>query len=304
MNLSIRTRKWFVILQYIGLPILLLLSVVSRPPGVSEYASVLIAMGILLLWAISSIALSEINYRHAESAKKQQEQFTVDISHDLRTPTAALRTLLEVSQLDPKLSSHTPSQQVFARALIQVDSISSITDRLLRLSRLETAYIPRLQPVQLSSTIIKVIDLLEPLAHSKKQSVIIDIDKSIYVYAIPDELTQLYVVFLDNAIKFSPHESTIHIVANIQRSYVMISIRDNGIGLSSQEQKNIFDRFYRTDSARQKTATTSGFGLGLAIASIIATRHKTKIIVTSAPQKGATFTIRLKRAKAPDFLEL
>lgn len=296
MKSSISTRKWFIALQYIGLPTLLLLSVVSQPPGMSEQAGMLLSTGILLVWALTSIVLAEISYRRAETAKRQQEQFTADISHDLRTPTAALRTLLEVSQLDPKLKSHTPSQEVFTRALAQVDSITTLTGKLLRLSQFETTATPRLEPAKLQSILTKVCAQLEPLAKKKRQTIAITSSQTLHVYAVPDELAQLLVILLDNAIKFSPQKSAIHITATEQRSHVTLSIRDAGAGLTPQEQKHIFDRFYRTDSARQKAGTTSGFGLGLAIAAAVATRHKSKIIVTSTPGNGAAFSIRLKRA--------
>lgn len=291
-----KSRAWFVALQYVGLPLLFLLSVVSQPPGMSQQTGMFIGMAILFIWAISSVILAEVNYRKAEVAKRQQEQFTADVSHDLRTPVAALRTLLEVSQLDPKLQSHKPSQEVFARALTQVDTMTAMTDRLLRLSRFETTTAPRLEPIKLHPLVMNAYTQLEPLAKEKQQTIKLSIDENLSVYAAADELIQLLTILLDNAIKFSPKRSIIDISTKKQRSHILLSVRDSGCGLTPDEQKYVFNRFYRTDKARQKTDKTSGFGLGLAIAAAIARRHKNKITVNSQPNQGATFSIRLKQA--------
>ncbi len=260
----------------------------------SQQTSMIVGMGVLLVWAISSVTLAEINYRKVQIAKKQQEQFIADISHDLRTPTAALRTLLEVSQLDPELKSHTPSQEIVTRALAQVTIMTALTDKLLRLSRFETTTAPRLAPVDLRSLVSDTQAQLQPLAQKKQQTITCSISEDLYVYAIADELSQLLAILLDNAIKFSPRRSTITISANKQRTHVVLSTRDSGCGLTPDQQKHIFDRFYRTDKARQNTEQSTGFGLGLAIAATIARRHKSKVVVDSQPNHGATFSIRLK----------
>lgn len=296
MKPPLSSRKWFVGLQYIGLPLLLLLSVVSSPPWLSQQASIILGVGILFLWAISSIILAEINYRKAEAAGRQQEQFTADISHDLRTPTAALRTLLEVSQLDPKLKQHAPSQKVFTRALKQVDAITTLTEKLLRLSQFETTAAPQLRPVKLYLLLEDVRTQLAPLAAKKSVSFTVTAAKTLRVRAASDELAQLVTILLDNAIKFAPDKSTVHITTTEQRSHIVLSVHNTGSHLTKSEQKHIFDRFYRTDTARQKTDGTSGFGLGLAIAAAIATRHKSKITVASTSDSDTTFSIRLKRA--------
>lgn len=290
------SRGWFVFLQYIGLPLLILMTLVSQPVWLNEQSSILLSIGILLTWSIVSLALAEVNYRQAISAKRQQEQLIADISHDLRTPTSAMQTLLEIAQIDPKLTDDRPAQDVISRALVQVDVITSLINRLLQLSRLEYTSAPRLKPTSLRDLVVMAYTQLEPAIQRKQQTVTIAINAEINVYALADELVQLLVILLDNASKFSPAGSAIRIAAVEQRFRVVVSVIDNGVGLTAYEKKHIFDRFYQADYARRKTDTNQGFGLGLAIAAVIARRHKSVITVKSTAGSGSVFTIRLKRA--------
>ena len=282
-------------MQRVGLPFFFLLSFVStRLDAGSPTAISTLSISLLIIWAISSVILAEISYRQAAKAKEQQKRFTADISHDLRTPTAALQTLLEVSQLDPALRAHRPAQDVFARALAQVHSISSLTDRLLRLSQLETTPPPHLTPVCLQPVVADAISQLEPLSQQKQQTITAEISPTLQVAASADELAQLVVILLDNAIKFSPPRASITITLRHTTSHVVVAVHDSGPGMTPEEHAHIFDRFYRADLSRHRE-DDSGFGLGLAIAAAIATRHGSKISVTSQPGSGTTFTFRLKR---------
>jgi signal transduction histidine kinase len=105
---------------------------------------------------------------------------------------------------------------------------------------------------------------------------------------------QLITILLDNAIKYSPPDTQIVVDNKIKADCIKITIKDQGIGISSNDLPHLFDRFYRADLARSK-ATTPGFGLGLAIAKKIIDLHHGSIMVKSQIDHGSTFIINLPR---------
>ncbi len=111
------------------------------------------------------------------------------------------------------------------------------------------------------------------------------------------QLTELFVIFFDNAIKYSPEKTTITITSEMSDHSVKIHIIDQGIGISQKDLPHIFDRFYRADKSRTKT-DVNGYGLGLAIAKKIVTDHKGTISVKSTVGGGTIFTIHLPAANA------
>jgi signal transduction histidine kinase len=116
------------------------------------------------------------------------------------------------------------------------------------------------------------------------------------VVVVGDErlLTQAIVILLDNAIKYSPDKTTIHVVVAIDAQRAVIKVRDEGPGIASADQSRIFDRFYRVDQSRNRHKTP-GHGLGLSIARKIVEQHNGHIAVESVPGRGATFVVVLPR---------
>src|SRR5207245_715219 len=105
-------------------------------------------------------------------------------------------------------------------------------------------------------------------------------------------LTQALVTLLDNAIKYSPAKSTIHVYAAAHGKYALINVRDEGSGIAPENLPHIFDRFYRADASRNKQQH-DGFGIGLALAKKITEQHHGEIIAASTPGKGSTFALKL-----------
>jgi two-component system sensor histidine kinase SenX3 len=110
-------------------------------------------------------------------------------------------------------------------------------------------------------------------------------------------LVELLVILLDNAIKYSPEKTTVHISEQPSQKFLAIHVKDEGPGLTPEEQEHIFERFYRTDSSRTH-ASTHGYGLGLSIAENIIRLHDGGLTVTSSKGKGSTFIVTLPFTKA------
>jgi len=114
--------------------------------------------------------------------------------------------------------------------------------------------------------------------------VIVEADKS--------SLQKMVVILLDNAIKYTPEKGKVMLSTNQDKRQVLLSVEDTGIGIAKEDLPHVFDRFYRMDQSRSKT-NVPGFGLGLSIVKRIVDLHKGSIGVSSAPEKGSTFTVRL-----------
>lgn len=113
-----------------------------------------------------------------------------------------------------------------------------------------------------------------------------------YILANKEELTQLFTILIDNAIKYSYEKNTIIISTHKEAHMLSIDVIDTGIGIEKEAIPHIFDRFYRADSSRTKQ-NIPGYGLGLSIAKNIVQDHHGTITVQSEINKGSTFTVKL-----------
>jgi signal transduction histidine kinase len=117
-----------------------------------------------------------------------------------------------------------------------------------------------------------------------------------YIHAARGTITDLMTIFLDNSIKYSPEKTTISLFSSTTDGVVLISIKDQGIGIKKADQSKIFNRFYRTDESRSKSPA-NGYGLGLSIALKTIKSLEGKIEIESELNQGTTFTIVLPRVK-------
>ena len=129
---------------------------------------------------------------------------------------------------------------------------------------------------------------------SKLKDIGIELPKTkLIIFGDPDQLVELFVTLLGNAIKYSPNKSKIQIKAHKDHnSMVVIKVIDNGIGISQIDLPHIFERFYRADHSRNKSKV-DGYGLGLSLAESIVKTHNGKITVKSTVGEGSVFTVLL-----------
>jgi two-component system sensor histidine kinase CiaH len=245
-------------------------------------------LGTLVFGSLLSYGLAKRHIQPIEKALEAQSRFTTDASHELRTPLTTLQTEIEVSLRDKKLNLTDAKQQLESN-LEEVIKLRDLSDRLLRLARDE-------QDMKLSKTnyqqVVKdAIEQAEPLAVSKR----ITLDNQtapLNVIANPQHLQDVFVILIDNAIKYSPPQSTVTIKTVRRGNYGLIEISDQGQGIKKSELSHIFDRFYRGDQSRSKDKA-SGYGLGLSIAYKLVTAQQGTIEAKSELKKGSTFTVKL-----------
>jgi signal transduction histidine kinase len=250
----------------------------------------LINLFILVGGGMLSYYLARRTLKPIEDIHEAQSRFTADASHELRTPIAAMRLENELSLTDDKLTLSKAKEQLKSN-IEELDKLTSLSENLLKLARLDNEGLEK-NNTKVIDIIDTAIDRVKETTEQKKQTVTAKkLDKG-YMNANADSITEALVTLLDNASKYSPSKSEIVISTKRTKSYIEFSIKDEGIGISEEDQKLIFDRFYRADNSRQKN-DVSGYGIGLSIAKSVAELHGGSIIVKSKINKGSTFTLSI-----------
>ncbi len=255
-----------------------------------------INLAILGISAAAGYFLAGRTLRPIQQMVDKQNQFITDASHELRTPLTALKTGIEVNLRDKNFNLK-QAKTVLQENLTDVEKLRSLSDNLLTLSVLQHSNITAFKQIALDDVIKSSIEKVKPLAQHKHITLKSSVSKS-WVKGDHSRLVDLFVIFLDNAIKYSPEKTTITIHTEKVDSVVKTSIADQGMGIHEKDIPHIFERFYRVDKSRS-TVHTDGYGLGLAIAHEILTSHKGSVTVESTPDKGSTFIISLPSLKTP-----
>jgi heavy metal sensor kinase len=222
----------------------------------------------------------------------QMRRFTADVSHQLRTPLTAIRSVGEVGLRGYR--DEAAYRSIIASMLEEADRLASLVHRLLTLSRSETgqAALSR-EPVDLHALAIEVVAHLGVLAEEKQQSIVVDPHDGAEALADREVLRQAFINLVDNAIKFSPVGGRVRIRISETPKDAMFEVVDSGPGVSPEARARIFDRFYRAaDEA------SGGSGLGLSIARGAAEANGGRLTLESTGPSGSTFRITIPRAPA------
>jgi two-component system sensor histidine kinase CiaH len=246
---------------------------------------------VLAVGSLASYLLARRTLRPVEEAHIAQTRFVSDTSHELRTPLAVMKSELEVSLRDPALTKK-ELRDVLKSNLEEVDNLARMSETLLAMSRMDTKKLPK-----------QVLDLRlvvkEAMSRFKQPSSRLTLSgKPAYVIGNQPSLTELFMILIDNALKYSPAKSQVLITVGAKGTNAEVSITNDGDGIDAKALDHIFDRFYRADSSRTNS-DQKGFGLGLAIAKQIADMHGAEITASSAPKEPTTFTYRQSKISRP-----
>ncbi len=225
-------------------------------------------------------------------AFESQERFVSDASHELKTPLAILRGELDLMRSRPR----TPEEvtEFLSSASQELDQLSRLVEDLLLLARVDAGAgsIARAE-LRLDEVALEVVARLQKVAGARKIKIRFDLEGS--EFTVLGDSNLLHSVFhnlVENAVKFSPDESTVVVRMVSQGDQISTFVSDEGPGIDPAEQARIFDRFFRAEGAREKTA---GMGLGLAIARRIADAHGARLWVESQPGRGSHFGFSIKK---------
>jgi PAS domain S-box-containing protein len=235
------------------------------------------------------LVLSDVTDRHRMEAA--QRRFVADASHEMRTPIAALKGMLEL--LEDGAKDVPKVRDDFIHTMqTEADRLSRLVGDLLTLARLEAGNLKLELAPQLAAELLdEVANLMRTLADQSGVTLVVEAPAGMSVMADRDRITQVLVSFTDNALKHSPAGTTIHLRAQPREGMVRFEVADEGPGIGHDELDRVFERFYRADSAREG----SGTGLGLAIAKEIVEAHGSVISVQSELGAGTTFGFELTK---------
>lgn len=254
---------------------------------------VILNLLVLVVGAAISYYLARRTLQPIENSMVAQDRFVTDASHELRTPLTAILASNEVALRKPHITLK-QAKDVIKSNMEEMVKLKDLSDGLLSLARQDTGTIIT-KPVSLQDVAGEAMNRVLQAAQAKQVSIQDDVS-AIKVSGDTQSLVQAVTVLLDNAIKYSPEKSTIHLEGHAKDGDGYLSVRDEGTGISPKDLPRIFDRFYRADPART-ASDTSGHGIGLSIAQKIMEQHHGKITVSSAPDQGSTFTLQLPLAE-------
>ena len=227
-----------------------------------------------------------------DNAFSTQKQFSANAAHELRTPLAVLQTNLEVfeKKQEPEMVEY---QQLFTMIREQTTRLSQLVGTLLDMTNLKS--VPRTDQVALEELVDEVFCDLDPVA--EKAGISIHFDDSSSQDSHTD-VTGSYVLLyravynlVENAIKYNRPNGSVTVSVKEKNSQVMILVKDTGIGISPENQKKIFDPFFRVDKSRSRAM--GGAGLGLALVDSIAKEHRGTVKVLESSSAGSTIVLML-----------
>ena len=258
----------------------------------------LVNLAVLVVGGGAAYLLARRTLVPIEQALEAQTRFAADASHELRTPLTAMKSEIEVALRDKELGA-ADARDILTSSLEEIDKLDSLASGLLKLAQRQGE--PAYESVQLLAAVDAAAGRLAKAASQRGITIDVTVPKSLEVEASRPNLVELIVILLDNALKYSPDNSRIGIVATSDGHCLRLKVTDQGIGIKPDEVPHIFDRFYRSDSSRSKQ-DAHGYGLGLAIARSIVGQHQGQITVQSPAGVGTTMTVRLPLARPNDWL--
>lgn len=227
---------------------------------------------------------------------KTRRDFIANVSHDLRSPLTSMQGFL-TAMLDGTVPIEKQAKYLHI-VLEETQRLSRLTEGIVDLSRAESSKIILDElDFDLNELIRDNINLLEPQLNDKNAVIkAIFADQITMVHGDIDKISRVIQNLLSNAVKFSPVGGLIEVeTTKTERKKVLVSIKDHGIGINQEDQKYIFDRFYKADRTRNQDM--QGSGIGLAIVREFLQAHNEGITVKSVPGEGSTFVFSLKLAE-------
>ena len=230
-----------------------------------------------------------------ENFDQSRSQFVQNASHELKTPLATMKLLLENLIYQPDMPAELRAE--FMQDMNhEIDRLSGIITDLLTLTKMdseETAI--KHEKFDFTELCIGAVHALQPAAEKNRLTLTMDVAKDVTLQGDESKLGQVIYNLIDNAIKYTPEGGSVHVTMKTDGRNAVFAVKDTGVGIPEEDAKHIFDRFYRVDKARSRE--TGGTGLGLSIVRQMVQLHRGEIKVDSVFGKGSTFTVTLPLRK-------
>jgi signal transduction histidine kinase len=233
---------------------------------------------------------------------QRTDEFLSLASHELRSPLTGIKTALQLTRrrlrrltgqgmvTHEQLAAQTASLiEVLARAEEQVDRQNRLIGDFLDVSRIRANKLEfRFAPVELDVVVLDIVEE-QRLAWPERTILLSTPAQPVAVTSDPDRIAQVVTNYLSNALKYSASDCPVSVVLRCEGSVAQVLVRDQGAGLSPEQQRHIWERFHRVPGIKQQSGSGAGLGLGLYIVRSIVTRHGGEVGVESAPSLGSTF---------------
>ena len=222
-----------------------------------------------------------------ENSYIREKQFSSDVSHELRTPVSVILTESQYSlEYADTLEEAKDSFSVIQR---QAKRMSELINQIMELSKIEKQTNIDLQKINFSETVQKILEDYKNLLSEKNIKILKDIEQNIFINGDKVMIERLLDNLLNNAMKFTTDE--IRVKLYLENENCIMEIEDNGIGISDEDKKLIWGRFYQVNDSRNKKVN-KGFGLGLSLVAKIIEQHNASIEVESELNKGTKFVTK------------
>ena len=268
----------------------------KRPLGIAklnlETWVMRLERGEVLLWAQNNSVVSRV--------ETMRRDFVANISHELKTPVGALSLLAEAIEESGKDSE---SIQKFAKRIgPETKRLTNVIRDIIDLSQVQSDDpLATANPVEVDRVINDAVDAVQLLADLNSIEIAQVNEPDVKIVGDEYQLVMAIRNLLTNAITFSPINSRITVGAKLKDGVVEITVSDQGIGISLENQSRIFERFYRVDPARSRS--TGGTGLGLAIVKHVCENHGGEVSVWSVQGQGSTFTMKFPQMEEESIVE-
>ncbi|HSQ88039.1 ATP-binding protein [Romboutsia sp.] len=223
--------------------------------------------------------------------ENMRSDFVANVSHELKTPLTSISGFIETLKLNENIDQYTRNRFL---DIIESESnrLKRLIDDILLLSFIENKDNVLVDSVCIYEVFMEVYDMTSYIAKSKNIKLTYEFsDKSIRVFSNRDYIKQVFLNLIDNAIKYTPENKDVHINVGIKQNSIVISVKDEGVGIPEEDIDRIFERFYRVDKARSRDV--GGTGLGLAITKHIIKYLGGSINVKSELEKGSEFIVTI-----------
>lgn len=221
-----------------------------------------------------------------ETNRNLERRLVTDVAHELRTPLMAIQSTVE-AMIDGVFE---PDVERLETLNSEVRRLSRLVNALLQLSRLESRTTPiERRKVDLTELLSQVVSTHQAYIQDAGLSLHFKYDPHVYVYGDADMLRQATANLISNAVRYTPEGGSITLISHKGDLMGQITVRDTGIGLTPEEAKLVFQRFWRADAGR--TRSTGGLGVGLSVVKEIVDQHGGWVRVDGRPNEGACFTI-------------
>ena len=252
-----------------------------------------LGIGAIVAVVLSSLGSGWLNrqaMQPIEESFQRLRQFTADASHELRSPLMAISTNAEVALTYPE-GIRLGDEEKFQAIAMATDQMSQLTEDLLLLARTDKISSFEFERINLTTLLTDLVKLYKPQAQTKQIELKAEVENDLWLNGDEAKLARAFTNLIQNAIQYTPAGGEVEVTGSRIGRELVINVEDSGIGIESEHLDLIFDRLWRAD--RSRSYYEGGSGLGLAITKAIVERHRGTITVTSQPNVGSCFDVRL-----------